>query len=300
MTIIKLENDTNILHFKILESETEEVVLIYTNNIIPESILYQSKTYFVTQIGDNINPVNGTLSELTIPSSVLTINNYAFNSNLTKLFFIFSDEVFIRENTFARCSPKIFFIKSNVTPSNQFIDKGSWNNLLVEFIDYNDKITIISELDDNYAIVRSVITDPINQTIIIPNYIIKDYGPLTINNFVLQNRKKYIPVTKISTDFLNENTRFTINTIYIPYNITIIESLAFNNYQYLRNIYFAGVPSDIKIDSFYNFSIAPNAYFYKKPILFGLWYNLNVNARDNIATDYVRLLKYADSLYRCK
>jgi len=294
MAIIKLENATNILHFKILE-DLEEVVIIYTNNIIPESIFYQNVTYIVTQIGDNIHPVNGTLSELTIPSSVIIINNNAFNSNLTKLFFISSDDVYIRNNTFPQISPgtpsspKILFIKNNIFPTGNSFDHGVWNSLDVEFVDSNDTLTITSELENNYAVVASVNTQPSNNTLIIPNYIIKDYGNLTINDYVLQNRKTFIPVRKISTNFLNQSITFTITTIYIPYNITTIESTAFNNYQNLTSIYFSGVPYDVKPDSFFNMNPSTIAYFYRTLYLSSFWNNLSVRPRLFNSTSYVKV-----------
>jgi hypothetical protein len=274
--MIIIQNNSEIIKFQIINEPTTsggtgEIVIIYTNTNLPNAIIYKNVTYIVTQLGNNIDPINDNLTELVVPFYVNNINNYAFNSNLKKLFFLNSENVYIRTNTFKYSTPTVYFFSNKTT----LLKDDKWNNLNIE---------LITTLTGNYSIIinngieEAIINSCSNNssTIVVPNYIKFSIDNLSGDNYTLVDRFKILPITTINMYAFN---LYNLTTIYFGKFIDNLYDYIFANN--IRNIYFYKVPTNINDNAFTNITniSSVTAYFLSslsnRPI--STWNGLRVN-----------------------
>lgn len=244
-----LEQDGIIYHKP--DNSVEVIVTGTTDNVpnvvaIPEEVNINGSTYKVTSIGKRAFANCSNITNVTIPSTIDTINEYAFNncSNLEYIYIPSSVE-FVYNYAFYYCYNATLYAERTSQPSG-------WTSSSLSFGVYA-KYWGVSETD---FVVEGGLQYVIQGDSAEVSGSAKNDGDVEILTEVVIKGNAY-PVTSIGASAFNMHNN--IKTIYIPDSITSIKDSAFKQCNSLEYVY---IPASVETMERWAFGEMSNTVFY--------------------------------------
>ena len=242
-----------------LDLETKEAKIsghngtISGNIMIPETVKYENNTYRVTGIGSSAFDNCYALTTVTIPNSVTTIEDYAFNNTELKTFVVGSGVLSIGANVFSTCPVKTIWL-TNTPPQNYKNAQGTINyvsNNQYSELNYQKEYKFLSSMFDIDGI-KYVPVSPSDRTCDAIDCIYdKSINEININAYVSYKGLDMNVINVMPYSFCGNNYLQKVS-----YNITgSINKSIFKGCQKLQNVILGDNVTGIGDYAFYGCSI---------------------------------------------